>query len=296
MKKKLLALTIIMLLGLTVLSACGNENAKPEGSNGLSDEINTPIGGENDSKDQEELDVADNDKEDEKQKEQDPKGNEQGQSKKEFVLENNAFKIYETQLDEVEGRLIVRGLARVFEATIQYEFEDGHYLFDKGFVTASEGAPGWGEFEIVLGLENVVNYSGVGTVIIYEESAKDGSRLHELHIPVEIPKSNDKYAVENQSFRVYEPIIDENNNLVVKGLARVFEGTIQYEFEDGHYLFDKGFVTASEGAPGWGEFEIVLDLDDVSNYYGTGTVILYEESAKDGSRLHEIHITVKFGK
>lgn len=188
MKKKLLALTIIMLLGLTVLSACGNENAKPEGSNGLGDEINSPIGGENDSEDQEELDVADNSKEDEKQKEQDPKSNEQDQSKKQVILENNAFKIYETQLDEVEGRLIVRGLARVFEATIQYEFEDGHYLFDKGFVTASEGAPGWGEFEIVLDLDDVSNYYGTGTVILYEESAKDGSRLHEIHITVKFGK------------------------------------------------------------------------------------------------------------
>ena len=278
MKKKLLALTIIMLLGLTVLSACSDENAKPEGSNGLGDEINNPIEGENEIEDQEKL---------EEQNEQDAK---------EYVLENHAFKIFEPKLDELEGRLVVRGLARVFEATIQYEFEDGHYLFDEGFVTASEGAPGWGEFEIVLDLDGVANYSGTGTVIVYEESAKDGSRLHELHIPVDIPKDLNPTVLENEAFKIYEPSVDGNNNLVVRGLARVFEATIQYEFEDGHYLFDKGFVTASEGAPGWGEFEIVLDLEGVSNYYGTGTVILYEESAKDGSRLHEIHIPVSFAK
>lgn len=103
----------------------------------------------------------------------------------EVVLQNVAFRIFEPAPDaEVKDKIVVRGLARVFEATIQYEFEDGHYLFDKGFTTASEGAPGWGEFEIVIDLDKVP--SGSARVILYEESAKDGSRLHELQIPVTV--------------------------------------------------------------------------------------------------------------
>lgn len=104
----------------------------------------------------------------------------------EIVLENAAFKIFEpTPGDEVQDRIVVRGLARVFEATVQYEFEDGHYVLDKGFTTASEGAPGWGEFEFTINLDEKT-FNGLGKVVIYEESAKDGSRLHELHIPVVI--------------------------------------------------------------------------------------------------------------
>ena len=85
----------------------------------------------------------------------------------------------------MQDRIVVRGLARVFEATVQYEFEDGHYVLDKGFTTASEGAPGWGEFEFTINLDEKT-FIGLGKVVIYEESAKDGSRLHELHIPVVI--------------------------------------------------------------------------------------------------------------
>ena len=103
----------------------------------------------------------------------------------EIILENEAFKIFKPAPNsEVKDQIVVKGLARVFEATVQYEFEDGHYVFDKGFTTASEGAPGWGEFEIILDLDKVPN--GPARVIIYEESAKDGSRLHELQIPITI--------------------------------------------------------------------------------------------------------------
>lgn len=103
----------------------------------------------------------------------------------EVVLQNEAFRIFEpTPNAEVKDKIVVRGLARVFEGTIQYEFEDGHFVFDKGFTTASEGAPGWGEFEIVIDLDKIP--SGSARVILYEESAKDGSRLHELQIPVNV--------------------------------------------------------------------------------------------------------------
>ena len=43
-----------------------------------------------------------------------------------------------------------------------------------------------GEFEIVIEVDDVAG--NIGTIILYEESAKDGSRLHELQIPVTIVK------------------------------------------------------------------------------------------------------------
>ncbi|NLM53212.1 MAG: hypothetical protein GX197_10390 [Firmicutes bacterium] len=106
---------------------------------------------------------------------------------REFVLQNVAFRIYEPAPGtEVKDKLVVRGLARVFEAAFQYEFEDGHNILDKGCVMASKGAPEWGEFEIVIDVDGVTGY--YGTIILYEVSAKDGSRLHELQIPVTIAK------------------------------------------------------------------------------------------------------------
>jgi len=265
MKKKVLAILMIIIMSVVVLSACGSDMVNPgAGTNEPgAEDINNPS---EDQNEQEEV---------EEQREQ-------------FVLENEAFRIYEPVLHaEVEGHIVVRGLARVFEATIQYEFEDGHFILNKGFTTATEGAPGWGEFEIVIEIDELT--TGSATVILYEESAKDGSRLHELQIPVKI---KNRFVLENEAFKIYEPAphAEVKDSIVVRGLARVFEGTIQYEFEDGHFILDKGFVTATEGGPGWGEFEIIIELDEVTNY--SGTVILYEESAKDGSRMHELPIPV----
>ncbi len=171
MKKKIYVLSVIMLASLIVLAACGSENAKPGDYNGIGGEINNSV----EKPDEENTNNQDNSEE---------------TSNKEFILQNDAFKIYEPEVDQIQNRLIVRGLARVFEATIQYEFEDGHYLFEEGFVTAKEGAPSWGEFEVVIELEEfkVANNTGIGRVILFEESAKDGSRLHEIHVPINIGK------------------------------------------------------------------------------------------------------------
>ncbi|HZK23797.1 MAG TPA: Gmad2 immunoglobulin-like domain-containing protein [Oscillospiraceae bacterium] len=104
-----------------------------------------------------------------------------------FVLQNTAFRIYEPAPGTVvKDRIVIRGLARVFEANFLYEFEDGHNILAKGYTTASEGAPGWGEFTIVIEIDEVANNSG--TIIIYEASAKDGSRMNELRIPVTVAK------------------------------------------------------------------------------------------------------------
>lgn len=104
---------------------------------------------------------------------------------RDFVLQNVAFRIYEPAPGaKVKEQIVVRGLARVFEAAFQYEFEDGHNILDQGCVMASKGAPEWGEFEIVIKLDDVTGTAG--TIVLYEASAKDGSRLHELQIPVVI--------------------------------------------------------------------------------------------------------------
>ena len=105
----------------------------------------------------------------------------------EVVAENEAFQIFEPAPNaEVKNQLVVRGLARVFEGTIQYEFEDGNFILEKGFTTADKGGPEWGEFEITIDLSTATD--GLYRIVLYEESAKDGSTLHELIIPVQVSK------------------------------------------------------------------------------------------------------------
>ena len=105
---------------------------------------------------------------------------------KQIVIENKAFQIFQpTPGEKVKETIIVKGLARVYEGTVLYELEDGHNILNEGFTTATEGAPGWGEFEIIIKLdEKIANDSA--SVILYEESAEDGSRINELIIPVKV--------------------------------------------------------------------------------------------------------------
>jgi hypothetical protein len=99
-----------------------------------------------------------------------------------IVAENEAFRIYEPVPDgTVSGSFVVKGQARVFEAAFSYSFEDGHNVLAEGHVMADQGAPEWGNFEFTVKFDKPTGTTGVLT--IYEASAKDGTPIHELHIP-----------------------------------------------------------------------------------------------------------------
>lgn len=100
-------------------------------------------------------------------------------------------------------------------------------------------------------------------------------------------------ALENQAFRNIM-VSGSHGNYTVAGQARVYEGTVQYEVEDGHFILDEGFTTASEGGPGWGIFKIDIQIppEDLPEY-GSVRIVLFEESAEDGSRLHEIAVLLE---
>lgn len=79
--------------------------------------------------------------------------------------------------------------------------------------------------------------------------------------------------------------------LVVQGTARVFEGTVQYGLYDGSGLpLAEGFTTTSAGAPAFGtfEFEIAYEVDAPQ----LGSLILWEQSARDGSRINIVEYTI----
>jgi hypothetical protein len=98
---------------------------------------------------------------------------------------------------------------------------------------------------------------------------------------------------ENQAFRNIS-VTGSQGNYVVTGEARIFEATVQYEVEDGHYVYLEGFVTASEGAPSWGTFTIDLNIPeaDLPNN-ATMMLILFEESAMDGSHVNQLFVVLE---
>lgn len=81
------------------------------------------------------------------------------------------------------------------------------------------------------------------------------------------------------------------HQFLIKGKAQVFEANISWAVEDGHDELKKGFVMTDAGAPEWGNFTFTIDvLKKREN--STLTLILFESSAKDGSRQHELPIVL----
>ncbi|NGY37082.1 sporulation protein [Flavobacterium sp. XN-5] len=82
-----------------------------------------------------------------------------------------------------ENKFRLQGQAQVWEANISWVIEDGHNELKSGFTTADAGAPEWGNFDFTIEIEKKDNYSTL-ILILFEESAEDGSRKHELPIPL----------------------------------------------------------------------------------------------------------------
>lgn len=95
------------------------------------------------------------------------------------VYQNNSFK--SVVLSEKDGKIIVKGQARVFEGVFQYAVTSGNKtILEDHYQT--EGAPAWGNFEISLD-QSLVEKTGA-TFELFVYSAKDGSKVDVLTIPL----------------------------------------------------------------------------------------------------------------
>lgn len=96
-----------------------------------------------------------------------------------------AIWIYEPKPDQkVSGPLTVKGSARVFEATVNLRMlsENGETL-EETFTTASEGAPGRGDFEAII--ENTPPAGTRGMLEVFWISPKDGSEKDKVRVPLQ---------------------------------------------------------------------------------------------------------------
>lgn len=84
-----------------------------------------------------------------------------------------------------DGELRIQGLADVFEAQFQVQLVDagGNVVIDET-VHASAGSGTWGEFDTKLPF--TTSHFGAGKLIVFAVSAKDGSRIDEVVIPVTV--------------------------------------------------------------------------------------------------------------
>ena len=104
------------------------------------------------------------------------------------------------------------------------------------------------------------------------------------------PASDEKYS--NARFRNVTIEKSEEGSFVVTGQAQIFEANFGWVVEDGHQELEKGFEMTDAGAPAWGNFKFEIDVQK-QRANSTLTLVLYESSAKDGSRQHELPIPLK---
>ena len=87
--------------------------------------------------------------------------------------------------EKVANPIRAKGTANTFEATFQYEVVDpSGKVVDTHFVTATSGTGQRGTFDFTT--KRYTGPSGDGALVVFEHSAKDGSRIHEVRIPVEL--------------------------------------------------------------------------------------------------------------
>lgn len=84
---------------------------------------------------------------------------------------------------QTESPLLVTGIARAFEATVQWGVYDNDGLpIEEGFTMASTAGPDWGTFQFAV--PYTVDSPQLGSVIMWEDSAKDGTPIHIVEHPI----------------------------------------------------------------------------------------------------------------
>ena len=104
------------------------------------------------------------------------------------------------------------------------------------------------------------------------------------------PKTNVK-TYSNERFRNVTVEKVTGNKFRIKGEGQIFEANFNWIVEDGHDELKNGYEMTDAGAPEWGKFDFTIDVAK-NRENSTLTLIIFEISAKDGSRQHELPIVL----
>lgn len=81
------------------------------------------------------------------------------------------------------------------------------------------------------------------------------------------------------------------DSFLVHGQGQIFEANFNWVLEDGHDELQKGFQMTDAGAPEWGKFKFIIQAIK-KRKNSTLTLVLFETSAKDGSRQYELPVVL----
>ncbi|MFA6394260.1 MAG: Gmad2 immunoglobulin-like domain-containing protein [Patescibacteria group bacterium] len=107
--------------------------------------------------------------------------------------------------------------------------------------------------------------------------------------PEDEPEANIRVSAPKPGAEIGMPVI-------IKGQARVFENTFTYRVKDarGKILIEKNAMTSAPDAGIFGDFSVETNYEVPETE--TGTVEVFEYSAKDGSEINMVSVPVRFGK
>jgi germination protein M len=90
--------------------------------------------------------------------------------------------------EEVSSPITATGTANTFEANFHYTLTDTDGLIvDENFVTATSGSGTRGTFEFTTDAYTVP-FDGIGSLIVFERSAEDGSKVNIVEIPLRMSR------------------------------------------------------------------------------------------------------------
>ncbi len=107
--------------------------------------------------------------------------------------------------------------------------------------------------------------------------------------PIPIPDNDLPMEYSNERFRKVTVEKIGEDSYRIKGEAQIFEANFSWVVEDGHNELKKGYEMTDAGAPEWGAFNFTIEVQKKKEN-STLHLILFEASAKDGSRQYELPI------
>ncbi len=122
-------------------------------------------------------------------------------------------------------------------------------------------------------------------------------------LPVQFKESNYQYLPTLVGIETLPPIVDgddivklfepkkENGQVLISGITRAFEATIQYELTDkGGNVIKHEVVQALAGTGTWGYFSETLTEDE---YNQASVISFFTESAMDGERIDHVSLELE---
>jgi hypothetical protein len=107
------------------------------------------------------------------------------------------------------------------------------------------------------------------------------------HNEAETPMLPPEKVYSNARFKEVRVAQIGDHKFRIQGKGQIFEASFNWVVEDGHDELKNGFQMTDAGAPEWGNFDFTLDVSK-KRPNSTLHLILFESSAKDGSRQYEL--------